>query len=368
MRFCLAWLNVSLKKTLSDKAFFVILVLIPFVGWLVNGQMLKEDNQLEIKVGLYYSENLFIQEMADSLIKSTDIVNYIKYDDYEEMKKDVSAHKIECGYAFDENLQERLRLGESEGIIKCLKSSATLMDAIVNELIFAQFLDLYSDEILYDFIEEKNLEYIIKADKIPQNKERFLKTGSIFDFDYEYIGEEKTSEYTSVKFQLIKSVMALILMVGAVFASIRYKNEDNKGIFLLMNPYKIFTVKFIESASVILPVSVSVIIFACIQAGFFLNVAELLLIIILMIVFSVFLSEIIKDNVVLSVVMVILIIGTIFCSPLVVSFVDKFGAVGWFVKAIPAYYWLNTNNIVLICEIMAFFIAGFLFELHNKNY
>lgn len=204
------------KRMWKTPGYLAIFFLTPFLLIPLSKMTEKEDARIRVAVcmdipeeksvtesGLLDQKAAFLREIEGRLLDREGAVAFTVCDSEEEVKRQVAANQVQCGYVFPEDLLERLYEGCYTRSIKSYGSVQNGMQTICDEVLFAEIFAVYEkmtfgEQISSYFLLEgtekkfsdKDGEQI--AGRAEELMEKYLYNGSTFRFTYEDYQTEQT--------------------------------------------------------------------------------------------------------------------------------------------------------------------------------
>ncbi|MCQ2531582.1 MAG: ABC transporter permease [Saccharofermentans sp.] len=145
MRTINSWFKILIKKTLLNRAFIALLILIPLlcIGLGKFGSLSTEK----------HTEIIYIcarshDEVSDNFIANLegeyDGYSFVYEEDEDKILHDVRNHTALCGYILEKNQTERIAKGKLQGNIILVERIGNLQTDIVNEIVFSEYYRQYT--------------------------------------------------------------------------------------------------------------------------------------------------------------------------------------------------------------------------------
>lgn len=150
------WLKVYFKRktTWLQLAGMVLLI------WLIGSISFPDPDN--VRVGVCCTGGDYANELAKRLYERDDVYRFDSYETPDKLEKAVLAGEVECGFAFDEQLDEQMEDGDLDEAIVFVATPLCVKGEVIKETVYAELLKLYSDEILkrneQDIFGEENKE------------------------------------------------------------------------------------------------------------------------------------------------------------------------------------------------------------------
>lgn len=184
----ITWYRMMLKIWLRKKSSPVLVAVMLLATALVAG--IRLPDAANVKVGLYNADGQFAARIANRLLASDSVFTFESYADEEALQDAVTGGEIECGFIFEEGMEEKLNRagGKSRDLIAYVATPLTTKGSVAKETVYAAFLEEYSEMILLREEEtvfgEKNPEV---SSLLLEKNAGFLEGDQIFDLHFAYV-------------------------------------------------------------------------------------------------------------------------------------------------------------------------------------
>lgn len=99
-------------------------------------------------VGICYEGDGYAKQMAEELTEGDSIFTFRVYGGEEELYRDVTAGKTECGFLFAADFEDKIKSGSLKESVTYICTPLTAKGEVAKETVYAALLRIYSDEIL----------------------------------------------------------------------------------------------------------------------------------------------------------------------------------------------------------------------------
>ena len=368
------WFVLFLKKLFYKKIFIVLLLFLPITAF--AGRIFYSNSSTIIKVGLVWNEKDKLADIAgNDLLNYQENIQFLKYDNEEQLENAVYAKEIQWGYVFTENFDEKLFNEDTKNSIKCFKTPSSFFSKITDEIVFSAVMKEYAKEILIEYTEKSNLfstDVTKKAkDILSQKYDAYLNGEDTFSFSYHSLNtgtSEKTENFIASP---IRGICTVLLLFAGLYGGILSIEYEKKGIYKrlsLLNKQKAVTICIFSTVStVFLSTFISFFIAESFR-GVFYEVLLLLFYIFSIIGFSFFLTAILKTESALSgIIPIFMIICILFCPVFfdITLFAPKLGFIRYLL--LPFYYLKGNVLILLLLGILFYFLGYCILGRRWKN-
>lgn len=135
-----AWLG-RFSSWLALAGMVVLLSIVASIHWP------KADNTA---VGIYASKDAAAVQTVKNLESGDSIYEFVTYTDVDRLRADVVGGELECGFIFDDHLEQRIDSGRIRNAVTYISTPFSYKGAVAKETVYAAFLKVYSETILAD--------------------------------------------------------------------------------------------------------------------------------------------------------------------------------------------------------------------------
>ena len=231
MRFYCVALRLKLKELLRNKAYMVVLIILPILMSLIVSYGKAYIDEGSLKAGLW-SDSILGNRISDILLEDKGI-NFTKYDTVEILEKAVATNEVECGFVIKPIIDEQKENMSFEKAITVITSPATMAQGPLQEVVTATIYRLVAEDIAYMTLKGKSymqVEIDLK-NWIHQQVEDYYADGELMQIVFVQ-GDSKVIGATVQKregiLRIAKGLMAIFLMMSSLLMGVRLI-EDRKG-------------------------------------------------------------------------------------------------------------------------------------------
>lgn len=204
------------KRNFKSLLFIALLIIMPVISLCYS---YIGDISRKPVVGLYFD---CISEYIFDGIKS-DNIDFVTYNDKENMLQDISLGEIDSGYIFDSRFDNAVNTLNFNKSVGCVTSKSSLIQHVANEFVFKEILKEISPRIADRYFYSKGIN--ISADKY---YEEFLKSDSVFNIEFEEIISDENVK--SNKGCRLSNIFALFIMTGALLNAVTVAGDRKRSI------------------------------------------------------------------------------------------------------------------------------------------
>lgn len=309
MRTVNTWLRVLFKKTIYNKAFIGLLLLIPILCYCLGAFSNLSNKDADATIYIYArSEDEISTRVIDSLEGEYDGFSFVYADSEKQIKDDVRTHKALCGYILEKDQDKRIRRGEQEGNIILVERIGNLQTDIVNEIVFSAYYREYTRYYAPLHVEMANKEDFNKNyDEITDN--------TLLNYTIEKVYPEDDSNDATGR--SARNIIGVILCLFAMLLISDFIQEKDSGLLFPVKPSSRLLFRCLYFATPIFMIAPSALLGTMIQSnnrGFLAELIQLILYSIMLIVLCVICSYLIKKrHVIIGMIPILTILFIVLC-------------------------------------------------------
>ena len=169
-----------------------------------------------VTVGICYEGDGYAKQIAEELAEGDSIFTFRVYDGEEELYRDVTAGKAECGFLFPADFERKIKRGSLKESVVYIYTPLTAKGEVAGETVYAVLLRIYSDEILKN--SEKEWYGDADADRTAEllRWNRFYQEGNqVFRLETEAVdaGAGKTSQEAQSQVYPVQGMLGLFIFL-----------------------------------------------------------------------------------------------------------------------------------------------------------
>jgi ABC-2 type transport system permease protein len=223
------------------KSIPLLIVLVIFVGslFLLNGSQKSEKT---VTAGIYANKDSYVTDsLVDKMNSDFSSVKFVKYDSTKKMKDDIRSSKIQCGFAFTDNMLEKLHEANLKDTIDIYTTKNNILVYLVKEYLFSEVYSEYAINELTNML-AKDEAFEIKTTKDKEELRELVKTkfyeymNSSETFTVVFENEDKStvdagfilSSYLLIS---IRGMVSLIIMILAFIGTFYLFRDTKSGVF-----------------------------------------------------------------------------------------------------------------------------------------
>lgn len=140
MRFLAQSFVVHFKLIFKSRTFVFVSVIAAILTGALSVFFSQGSTMFTVKAGIYAESGDSVTDEAISCLLENTSVDFILFEQEEEMIGQVKTGELECGYVFSEGLKENIRKERYDKLITLYTSPATVSTGILNELVYASVI------------------------------------------------------------------------------------------------------------------------------------------------------------------------------------------------------------------------------------
>ncbi|MBE5948235.1 MAG: hypothetical protein E7261_04305 [Lachnospiraceae bacterium] len=363
MKEYLIHLSLLLKRQFTNKLYICFLVAMPLfilIALCISSNTKGND---KVPVGCYIEkqDREFIKVLQESLNEASGKINFIEYDDLNEMLEDTASSALECSYVFTEELFDGLIEDDYKKTILRFTSPSTVVASMVDEMVFTAVFRAFGDTALCVYVDENPKTFAgHDADELKlalrNAYEKQLDTGHTFSLEFKAYGDAADTDKTSASRLPIHGIIAVFLFLCMLLACSDYCTELERGTLNMLSPRRQFVLSSCFIGSWLIPAFASsglTLIIAATQRSLDVNLGitpglstvfyEIFVLItyfILLNISGLILNLIIKKSLLISALIPVLITGSLIFCPVIINLSAILPIAGVVEKLFLPYYYL----------------------------
>jgi len=176
MKRSITWYKLCLKIYAKKK--ITLLQILGIAGLLLLISFASVPDADNVTAGVVCEDDGYGEVITQLLLENHTVFEFVRYENREELEKDVVSGKLECGFILHEDLDKSLKKGELKGTITYVATPLATKGETMQELVFAQVMRVYSDEILkasdkeiYGDTDEERIKKLLERNHYYQNSD-----------------------------------------------------------------------------------------------------------------------------------------------------------------------------------------------------
>ena len=220
------WFGLLLKKNLKKKTVYIqSMVLIVLLLLL---QLIHIPNSDNTKIGVCLNDNDVAKIIYDNLSGQTDTYDFVEYKNRELLEKAVTSGKVECGFYFTDDFDDRFENGKIKDIVEFWVTPMSAKADLIRENFYISFLKQYSEVLLLQSEEELYGENSAeRTNDILSLNQQYLDGDELFELDIRYVETKGQKDINETQTFLLQGLYGMIVFL---FMFLSYnKGNGNKA-------------------------------------------------------------------------------------------------------------------------------------------
>lgn len=142
------WYMLSLKENVKKKGSWLAVSGMVFLVWIVAGISIPSYKNMQ--VGIWCGSSETANLIKEGLATEKAVFEFVEYQSQNELHLDVTSGKMDCGFIFAEDFEEKINEGNSKDLILYLATPFTSKGEVLKETVYSVFFKVYSENILYE--------------------------------------------------------------------------------------------------------------------------------------------------------------------------------------------------------------------------
>ncbi len=142
----LIWYRLWLKSYGRKPSYWLQTAGMVLLLWVLSSISVPDSGN--VTVGICHKGDGYAGQIAEKLSEGDSIFSFRIYEGEEELYRDVTAGKAECGFLFSEDFEDRIKSGSLKEAVTYICTPFTAKGEVARETVYSALLQVYSGEIL----------------------------------------------------------------------------------------------------------------------------------------------------------------------------------------------------------------------------
>ena len=220
------WFGLLLKKNLKKKTVYIQSIVL--IVLLLLLQLIHIPNSDNTKIGVCLNDNDVAKIIYDNLSGQTDTYDFVEYKNRELLEKAVTSGKVECGFYFTDDFDDRFENGKIKDIVEFWVTPMSAKADLIRENFYISFLKQYSEVLLLQSEEELYGENSAeRTNDILSLNQQYLDGDELFELDIRYVETKGQKDINETQTFLLQGLYGMIVFL---FMFLSYnKGNGNKA-------------------------------------------------------------------------------------------------------------------------------------------
>lgn len=234
----MVWYTLQLKAWIRRKTSWLqILGMILLVLLTARIHLPDADNT---RVGVCGVADEYADNVLESLQSGDSIFEFVEYTEEEDMRRDMISGRLECGFLFSEDFQERVQADQLKNSVTYICTPFSAKGMVAQETFYAAFFESYSEQVLIGSEEEM---YGRSSEKLTETllekRSGYLLDSQMFHMDIIEIETEaeRRQEGTGAPggIRPVQGMAGLFLFAILWMAQARKFGENGRGVLSVLD-------------------------------------------------------------------------------------------------------------------------------------
>lgn len=223
-----AWFTCCFKRLMKQPVFVIILLVFPVICTVAGRMSGTREQPVNIAVYVQESGSGFNEAVVEKLLGDDGILHFYICGSEEKLRDDVAVMRAECGYILPADLESRMRLGENKKLVKTIVSPATISARLVDEVVFSYIFEVYSPEIVADYLSERGT---VDSGAALAAVESHLSDGSAFHFEF---NRDTGNTYEARNFfgSMVEGLFAAYIFICGILGTYDSIKDKKRGVYV----------------------------------------------------------------------------------------------------------------------------------------
>jgi len=245
LRFLIISFLLNTKKIIAKKIIWLGLVSL-FVAVALGGRFVHSETPiLVISAGVFYNPSspfeTSISSFLNESVSGTSFIEFVFYDDMDELLRDVALGRVECGYVLNANI-ENAQSGDFAGIVTVIVSERTIVTPILNDIVASAILrasveDITRDSLAALFGENDELDYFVAWQFSAYNQMDIFMVPT-FRGEHGRAYEITQSPTTQIAARALHGLIGLTLLILSMFCAGMFIEERQADLSTALRAHK----------------------------------------------------------------------------------------------------------------------------------
>ena len=239
------WYVLSLKENIKKRGSWLAVLGMVFLVWVVSEISIPSYKNMQ--AGIWCGSSQSAYQIKEELLEAESEFEFVEYQSKEELYQDVTAGKIDCGFAFAEDFDEKMNTGEQKDLILYLSTPFTSKGEVLKETVYAAFFKIYSEHVLGDAEtdifgehDEKRMEQLLEINQ------DYLQGNEVFQVHMEEIENAKMDVVEEKQVNEIAGLIGLFVFLTMFLAYGRTQLRDSDNVELALGKMERWCYRYVK--------------------------------------------------------------------------------------------------------------------------
>ena len=249
-------LFLMLKAKLKSPFTYVWILLMWLLLWLVNESLIPSVQPAEVLIlneaGEYGSKVMRILENRDDYVSA---YVYIETDDEDHLRDMVRKGRVECGFIFPEDMEEKIASGDTKHMIVMVTSTFSAKGPAVRESVFAALYRVMNADVIESSEELLFEDPDLVRDYISERYEYYVGSDEVFGLEYEIVetAPDASTDFLRDSSDPIRGTAAVLIFILSLYSASSYFGKAGRFFKALGRKEKAVSLVLYELSSIMIP-------------------------------------------------------------------------------------------------------------------
>ena len=259
MEKCIIWFFLSLKENIKKRDSWLAVLGMLFLVWIVSGISIPSYKNMQ--VGIWCGSSQTANQIKEELVAEKNAFEFVEYRNKDELYGDVTSGKIDCGFIFEEDFDEKINERNSKNLILYLSTPYTSKGEVLKETVYSVLFKLYSENILssaeieiYGEHDENRMEQLLERNqKYQEGNEVFQIQIKEVQHEVREVSQQKTAD-------MISGLIGLFVFLTMFLAYGKTQLGENDNVELALGKMERWCYRYIKMlAAAFIPAAAGII-------------------------------------------------------------------------------------------------------------
>ena len=325
-----------LKRLFKKPSFILLLLIIPIVTFIITN--ISTDEKSKSDIGVYFTDN-FGDNYLKIMQENSDIINFVEYENLDDLILDVKKEKIDCGFAFGDEFYKKLMTDKWKNNISVYRSSSSLLQNLAQEQIASSLFRIYSENTFYKYANR-----VMGEETFEYAKEKYkehLMDDSTFSIEYQgSANENKLTDNSNQGISInLNGILAVLVFIGGLNSLLlNYEDKSEKRFITFCSNWKVTLVN-IGTQTLLLAIMALISMIMTNTMGGIETLLKMAVYVLIVVCYCFVLSFIFRTKESIAISIPILTLLSLICCPIIIdiaSYIPLFSIVNKFFP--PTYF------------------------------
>lgn len=234
MQFFWTALALNLKRAFTRTTLMMaaLLAILMAVGGYIHEQM-----RFQAAVGIYISEPSETADRVQESLETLSTMDVVVFETLDALSAAVAAKRIECGYAFAEDMTERLARGDINGSVCRYQSPTTVSAAFTDEMVFAALMKAAAPSVAARYLAEKKVgDLEALTEQTQEQIQSYYQSDIFMNVEIRTAGTAAPRTQEGRSLQLCAGIYSAFVLISFFYLLIQAVEEKNSGVSIRLMP------------------------------------------------------------------------------------------------------------------------------------